>query len=595
MEEFVLYLLPFKREELKLNLYPYNSEPIAAENAHLIDAKVFGNITYSGKLKTEQPHNVHHFQLLVNDSFVETMYNSIDGTFQIVGKPFMEFYGYVKLTVKFYYDGNYYALDTDYMSVMMRKNELQNKSVQRIAAYVYKYNDLITDNKSMINKNRFNLKNSNQKSIESRLILLRKISHTLTSNYAYFKTNSRFKTVQSERVDQFEKLQHFSANTIKFIAQHPDQLHKSSFSAGVRIGKYNYQPDKTLINNNVTSYDTIENHAIVDFIYTLYTEILNMSAEIKKLMANIPKTPEDIDSYISSKFFMYSIITDNFNKNTLSDLLQLENQYAALLSSYYGIYNFKGKRISSPPRPTIVFLSVPNYKQIYDCIAEWFDLGAFNLDEEKYMLSFMKIGTLYEMYVLLKLINYLKDSRYKFTKGSNVYTFSADNTKVSIYYQPKIYNGERNDYRIHNIGLYRNNTLKFPTPDMPYDYISGGDYYKPDYVIKIETLDSNEAKYIIIDAKFSTVETIKKYEIAELVFKYLFSLSPINISDKITGLYIINGQSDKEIDEVTPVYDKEINEISPNAAVITLTENSTNNINGHIKLLRATIGKHLST
>ena len=83
--------------------------------------------------------------------------------------------------------------------------------------------------------------------------------------------------------------------------------------------------------------------------------------------------------------------------------------------------------------------------------------------------------------------------------------------------------------------------------------------------------------------------------IPKLVFKYVFSISPTDLNDKVIGLYIINGQSEQEEDSVTNVYDRSrnIGMIMPRAEIITMTENSTDNLETHKQLLTTSIGRFL--
>ena len=562
MNNFILYLTPYGKEVQILKLKSINAVILKSEN------KIFSNLTYSGKIDFDEPDNVSKLQLFINDSFVETIYNSNDGSFQMAGRPFNECYGYVQIMIKFSYNGDTFHLTTDYISVMVRSG-LQNESVQRMASYVYKNNDLLFDSEPI----NFNKAYNNQKSLDVRLLLLKEFVRAFKVNYPQFKNNSQFTTVQAERIDRFEKLRNFTANTIKFIAQHPDELQLNGFGAGIQINLCNYQPVRTLITNNVTSYDIMENRAIIDFLYTLLDEIRYIKNEITQLVSNLQEKPVIIDNYVESNFFVYSNAADHLNSK-LPELNKLESQYSKLLANYSAIYNIKGVKMITLPKPTIIFLSMPQYRQIYDCMTKWFKLGAFNPDEEKHIFQFLKISTLYEEYVLLKLINYLRDSNFDVTKHDNEYSFVHGDYKFTIYYQPMIYN------RQNSTGLYRNNSIKFPDGED----IAGGSYYTPDFLIKAEH-SSEAVKFIIVDAKYSTVENVKMHQVARLSFKYLFSLSPINPADEIIALYIINGQSENDEDDCTPIYDKSLSNIKPAAEIITLTENSTNSRTIHNELI----------
>jgi len=111
--------------------------------------------------------------------------------------------------------------------------------------------------------------------------------------------------------------------------------------------------------------------------------------------------------------------------------------------------------------------------------------------------------------------------------------------------------------------------------------------------LKIES--NGTANYVIIDAKFSTVSTVKKYRVPALVFKYLFSISTVEKKDKILGLCIINGKSDEDTDSITDIYDRSMRpgDIYPQAELLTLTENNKDNNEEHMVLLKSVFDKYI--
>lgn len=613
MSAFTLFLFPDGREAQELELHQHSLESSIVDTARRTENYVFNNFNYSGQLQSDTPQTVSDFQLYINGSIVETEYQQQTGRFSIKdatygAKPFVECYGYIQLTVSFRVDEDTYSLDTKYISVMVRKG-LQNESVSRMTDYVYRNNEELLFSGVQLPKNASGLKDSERKTIESRIFLLHEIAQIFESNYAFFKVNSRFTTVQSERIDRFEKLQYVSTKTMQFISQHPDELQRINSSVGVRVGKYNYQPGRTLITNNIQTYDIYENKEILGFLDSLLTEIGGMQKELEGLISSIPEKPIESGDYVASPFFIFASTIATLN-TILVDLSKLKSKYSALLSAYTSIYQIKGNRVIKPSRPTAVFMSIPQYRQAYDCMTAWFKMGVVRLDEERYMLSFLKISSLYEVYVLLKLVNYLKENGYSLTstnriqyqfssrtfyentKCNNLYIFESEggNSKVSVYYQPVIYNADRSERT--GIGLYRNTSIAFP--NLSGEERTGG-YYTPDFLIKIENATSNYIKYVLADAKFSTVENVKTYQVAPLAYKYLFSISPVSLTDIVAGLFIVNGQSEKDIDTITDIYDKSLtpNKITPNAEILTLTENSVDNAENHAKLLKQVVGKYL--
>lgn len=616
MNTFALELYSDQKELQILDLHEHRLESSITDIVRLSENCVFNNHKYTGKLQLNISQPIDKFEFFLNGKFIKTDLAE-DGTFKINdssfgSRLFIECYGYIQLSVKFYIGANLYHLDTDYVPVMVRKG-IQNESVRRMTEYVYRNRETLLFKNTPLAKDISGLKDSSRRTVESKILLLQEIGRVFENNYAYFKANSRFTTVQEEYIDHFEKLQCITNSTLQFITQHPDEFQRITSPVGIKIGKHSYQPVRTLITNNVRTYNIYENREILNFLFILLRETGMLLQEIDKLIANISQPPSiESDDYVMSASFMYSSTHETLI-TIRSDVRKLENKYKTLFSAYKSIFQIDANQkqmLTVASKPTPIFTSVPQYRQIYDCMVKWFKMGVVELYEQEYLLSFLKVSSLYEAYVLLKIINYLTEIEYEMTGSdqikyqmsrnalyentscNNLYVFKRGERKVSVYYQPVI-TTDPDKNQENGMGLYRNTTIPFPKESNSSN--AKGTYYTPDFLIKSENTFSNSTKYIFIDAKFSTVESVRKYQVAELVYKYLFSISPIKSADKIIALLIINGQSEKMEDNYFNIYDSEYTpeEIVPHAKILTLTENNIDNIESHMNLFKKTIGRHL--
>mgnify|MGYP007093297375 CR=1 FL=1 len=618
MNTFALELYSDQKEPQILALHKHRLESSITDIVRLSENRVFNNHKYTGRLQLNISQPIDKFEFFLNGKFIKTDLAE-GGTFKINdssfgSRLFIECYGYIQLSVKFYIGANLYHLDTDYVPVMVRKG-IQNESVRRMTEYVYRNRETLLFKNTPLAKDISGLKDSSRRTVESKILLLQEIGRAFENNYAYFKANSRFTTVQEEYIDHFEKLQCITNSTLQFITQHPDELQRITSPVGIKIGKHSYQPVRTLITNNVRTYNIYENREILNFLFTLLNETGMLLKEIDKLISNIPQ-PSSIESedYVMSASFMYSSTHETLI-TIRSDVRKLENKYKTLFSAYKSIFQIdinQKQMLTVTSKPTPIFTSIPQYRQVYDCMIKWFKMGVINLYEQEYLLSFLKVSSLYESYVLLKIINYFTRLNYRManssrityqtpykalyenTKCNNIFIFERGESRISVYYQPVITNNpDKNQEK--GIGLYRNTTLSLSKEDNLVN--TKGTYYTPDFLIKSESdLPNSTTKYIFVDAKFSTVENVQKYQVSELVYKYLFSISPIELADTIVALLIINGQSEKENDNYTNIYDsgRSPEGIMPYAKILTLTENNVNNTDEHSKLLKEVIGRCLS-
>ena len=190
--------------------------------------------------------------------------------------------------------------------------------------------------------------------------------------------------------------------------------------------------------------------------------------------------------------------------------------------------------------------------------------------------------------------NYVLPSsaRYENTVCCNYFHLENGENSVTIFFQPVIYSEDKRD--ITEIGLYRNTSIGLAREEESYYSSRGLKYYTPDYLIKYESGERKGAKYLIADAKFSRIKTVKSKEVSKLVFKYLFSVTPFDKDDEIVGLCIMNGQSDKDLDGLTNIYEfgPDPSAIRPRAEILTLTENSEDNRDLHRVLMRDVLGRY---
>ena len=132
-----------------------------------------------------------------------------------------------------------------------------------------------------------------------------------------------------------------------------------------------------------------------------------------------------------------------------------------------------------------------------------------------------------------KRISYrVKNTYYMDTKYNNTFVFDNGSTKLTLYFQPVVYGDSR---AFNGLNIFRNTSTNAKKENS-----NKGKTYTPDYIIKIEY--SNQTDYIILDAKFSTPENIRLHQLQELVYKYLFSISTLNETEHIKGLYILCGK-----------------------------------------------------
>lgn len=612
MSEISLKLLPQRRGMAAMVLPLHARKPMVSVEDIAISTNmgVFQDLDYTVEISGVQENQYVRFYVN-EDSFGGHV--GSDGLFYFDEKGtkvrlFFSCFGLCRIALEFTDESEEVALETDYIQVLVRKT-IQYDSVRRMADYVYYHNPgLLYANSPSPDQNWDG--NNQTETVESKLILLRRISAVYENNFRYFKANSRFVTAQEERVDDFQKLQYITDSTIRYISGHPEQLYQVQDQVGIRFGNKYYLPAKTLITSSTRSFDIYENRILLSFLDLLRMSLDQLLSQVHGMTAKIPDEPFEVDDYVSSSSIMYEGAMRRLRKLE-GELKELKSKYYSLSAIYSSILKIKHVPVTGIPRLTPIFRAVPQYHQIYDCIVAWFDSSQLNLKDDQFMLTFINVSALYEIYVLSKMLNSFSKSGYqakevekvfysfsgetfyKNTSCNNKFVFQKGNQTVTVYYQPVLSTDDRRS--LNGLGLYRNNTIPFSTRDrirtIP------GNYYDPDYVLKYEFEDSSEARYVVADAKYMRLDDVKTKEFSQLVYKYYFSLSPFNIHDSITELLIFNGVSDFKYDGVTNLINRSHSPRrgTPQAEIVTLTENSEDNTSLHAEILRGTIGRFIDS
>ncbi len=502
---------------------------------------------------------------------------------------FSDCYGFVKIGLRIITaDESVYHYVSDYVPVLVRDTGF-NDSVRAMVSYVYSNQETLLLNGEVKASAPEDLKEKGVRNLSSQTMLLGEIASSYELNYGFFKANSRFRIVKRNRIDSFEHLQYVTPEAVRYISTHPEELVRVSGDSGIRIGNSLYQPRNTLSEHNELSLDIYENRVVLGFLLTMIRAVDDMYLKCQSLLSSLPECEYYGGDYIYSSFFMFN----ETKKSLLSEREELERlkvQFSRLYTMYSSIFNIRTEPVAGEPESTHIFLSIPQYNRLFIQIHKWFTYGVYNFERERFMLSFIKVSSMYEGYLLVKMINYFKsrdyilegvrkciypigkNSRYKNTGGSNTYVFSRGKRRITLYYQPVIFGSD--SYGFNGIGLMRNNSISLIDDDTDASS-SGGGYYSPDYIIKVEN-DEN-SRYLILDAKFSTFNTVKKTYVMDLAFKYLFSISPVKSSDCIIGLCLLYGKCSIH-DESRSAYDNQLpgQHIRPVVEIVPMMEGIKN-------------------
>ncbi len=460
-------------------------------------------------------------------------------------KIFANIYGFAQIVLCIRKINSEQLFYSEYVSVLIRASD-KNKSVSMMLKYIYaNMEDYLFHemNKPEIGKEEIT------DDFWAQILFLEEVANVYEGNYGYFKANSRYKLDKKEVLDRTEKLQHIDAKTIQYMVRHPEYLDRSVI--GINYGSQTYLPRKTLMTQNVISYDIYENKIVVSFLNQMFLVIEDLKSNVQRFIDSGSVDENADNGYIVSSFIIYENALELL-REFLQRILVLEDKYRQLLMSYKRILDVKYSNSFEMPEPTAIFMNVPQYNRVYSCIMKWNQHNAYDFEKEQMMMNFFNAPEIFETYSLIKLINYIKESGYilKKTKQvhypkrshwlykqknyNNTYIFENESSSITLYYEPFIY--DEDSRSVNGIGLFRNNSVSLNNKT---DEEYRGHYYVPDYLLKYS--DENKENYIICDAKFSSKMRVKHKIIPYLAYKYITSISTIDESDSLKGLFVFYG------------------------------------------------------
>lgn len=518
--------------------------------------------------------------ILSNPHGVDMCFYLKDSSHQTCKLPFLNSFGAIKIGLEI--GGKCYYSKS--IAVMVSNSDINN-NVMNMIQYIYDNCEKYLYEEHEHSAISTGIKEDEIISLEAKIAYLDKALKVFKETYPYFTVNPYSKLRMTEEIGSFENLHTISANTVRYIAVHTDELVAVNYDTGIRYNKMFYQPTRTLIEHNTRTFDVYENQIVVGFLHTIVKEITQLVKELQERIYT-PNKSLVRNGYIDSMYHIFSRSINKLNRYSVK-LLSMRDEFKQLYFYYSKVLNLKGATVNHVPKFTPVFQTINAYRQIYQIIFEWFSCGNYNLGKEELLLSFISTSKIYEYYCLVKFLCYMEiNLRYKLissqrvsysnanrfyvnTNHNNKFIFQNNKALLTLYFQPVIYN---NDKATNGIRIFRNTSTNCKS-----NANSRGSTYTPDYLLKIEYVDHTE--YLIMDAKFSTPDNIRQHSLQNLVYKYLFSISPLDKKDSIKGLYIICGKSSVN-DKLNTVHDyaSDINKkIEPFAEIVTMGGLDTEN------------------
>lgn len=524
-----------------------------AENPFSSSIYIYNDDIYTFSLADSKAYvsefhiNEESVQVIRNDGFKNSYSFGEDNE-----KPFTQCFGAVQ--IKIIISGKAYVSDS--ISIMVTDNSL-NRNVMHMIDYIYEKGE------GYLYENYTNNEDSRKKkniTMEAKFRLLDRIIDVYEYFYGYFGSSPKKDMILTDSVRDFHRLDRISPRTMQYIASHPEELYCVAHNTGIVFNKMNFQPKNTLVSGMTCTADIYENRIVVGFL----AEIISGLEQAKEDLAEIPSESNVVkkSGYIESKIYIYRM-----NRKSVDEYIKKLDGYIMrfqiLYFDYKKIFGIESRYIDGIPEYTDTFRLVIPYNAVYEKICEWFHYGGNDFLRNQFFHCFISTSIIYEYYCLIKLLVTIKEDmhcipveektmrfaytetkHYSNTRYNNTFSFvSTGGHEITLYFQPVIY-GKVTGVRPNNISLYRNRYASLGN--------SVGHTYTPDYLLKISK--DGVSRYVIMDAKFSSQKKVEDERLTELVYKYLFSVSPLDNTDEISGLVVFCGK-DAGINRLSNLHD----------------------------------------
>ena len=379
----------------------------------------------------------------------------------------------------------------------------------------------------------------------------------------YFAVSCRTVLREVHRVEGFERLSDFTEETAQYIATHPEELMPHRGNAGIQLGSSVYMPRRTLVRTGEASPDTPENRAVAAFPLTVAEAVRAECRRIETLLERFQDT-SDVPGYVAPGM---AVVTEAGRRlrETLETLGRIERRLRAVALKASELFGIKPTVLRRPPQPTPVFISVPAYRLVWNAMRSWFGRTDPGYEEEAAMVLSVERSSLYEYFVLFRLIDALKangfeavgsnrfewtlrSSYYTQTAGENTFTFRRNATTVTLYAQPVIYGSDKAGE--NGLGLKRRSSWSMQEGGLETGVTMQqtlNPFYTPDYVIKVEE-EGRDTRYALLDAKLSSPWSVMTNQVPYLAYRYLTSVRTLKRGDRHLGLWLLCGhKNDKDV------------------------------------------------
>lgn len=191
------------------------------------------------------------------------------------------------------------------------------------------------------------------------------------------------------------------------------------------------------------------------------------------------------------------------------------------------------------------------YRRLFEQLHDWYLCNEASLESRNYLAKLRSVSKLYELVSLFKLIDYLHAKNWQVTHTQwlsetefvpSLLVFEREGLKLTLHYEAKIFAYDENTGHLDLVDVKHSR--------FNHDY----NYWCPDFIVRLE--NTKKTAYFILDAKYSSAESIKHQYLPSLLEKYFMNMAVYDANRQVLSQEPIMGIialfPDKEL--ASPVY-----------------------------------------
>ena len=447
-----------------------------------------------------------------------------------------------------------------------------------------------------------NSPSSSGSTLKRRIALLERLLRTYEECAHYLRANARFRLVPQSRADAVEKLRAVTSDTVRYVAEHPDELVPSPSGAGLRIGGRTYLPRHVLVESSAKRFDTYENRAILGVLAALGEELRADAREAAERAEKLRVREPDRPGYVSTA----SPLAKDAAKRILAyaeALFGLERRTSVLFRDYRTMLPAEPLLLTltngrDALRPTEVFRSIPAYRALFEAISGVQRSEKPVLENEAALITACGRSRVFELHALFRLLEGFSAAGFKLTgtrraaepeleragrrnspDRPNRFLFEKAAgdcvAEVLICYEPAVRlsdlsesaseggeaaeatsgtqrpEGAEKGEKAEAVDLDERFAVRLARTSVLSPAEGGGlkvvtpeeAFFTPDFVVRVsvrsrQPLKSSPSRWFVADAKYSTRTKTVLERTMDTAYKYLLAMSPTRPGDTLEGVWL---------------------------------------------------------